>query len=152
MTNGAWLSPIQIVDCSLLGVSLDIDLGAECEGADLTLTVNTAFEHSEGAPDDFLCRSIIGVSANWTDNRQANNETVFSASCKVGLLISMSASSFDADISEEDRSRFLEANSVSLAYGKIRAVVEDLTAQSVVGKQTLPAIDPFALLESFSKE
>lgn len=152
MTSGSWLSPIQIVDCSLLGARLDIDLGIECEGADLALTVNTAFEHSEGASDDLLCRSILEVFANWIDNRQASKKTVFSASCKMGLLISMPASSFDMDITEEERHRFLEANSVSLAYGKIRAFVEDLTAQSTVGKQTLPAIDPLALLESISKE
>ena len=40
------------------------------------------------------------------------------------------------------------ANTVSIAYGKIRAVVENITAESIVGKQTLPAIDPYGFVSS----
>ena len=48
----------------------------------------------------------------------------------------------------EDRClEYARANGISIAYGKIRSIIESITAESLVGKQTLPPIDPYALLE-----
>ena len=48
----------------------------------------------------------------------------------------------------DKRDEFVLANAVSIAYGKIRSIIENMTAESAVGRQTIPAIDPYALVSS----
>jgi hypothetical protein len=64
------------------------------------------------------------------------------------LTIGIPEDAFEEGLAEDRRIRIIDANALSLVYGKIRSFVEDLTSQSPVGRQTIPAIDPYALLQS----
>lgn len=54
--------------------------------------------------------------------------------------------------SSEECQLHLSANAVSLAYEKIRSVIEMVTAESPVGKQILPTIAPYNFLEALKSK
>ena len=78
--------------------------------------------------------------------KKSNVPIHFVASAKVGVTIAIPLEAI-GDLSEAKCLEYARANGISIAYGKIRSIIESITAESLVGKQTIPPIDPYMLLE-----
>ena len=148
MTKNNWLSPVQLLDSSLLGSSFQLNLDYGGSSPIVSMTVSVQIEHPENTDGLNLARCVFVFDGKWHEQDNAEN-IAFTASCSMGNVVSIPDAAFSGDISPEQKRRIADANAVSLVYGKIRSFIEDLTAQSPVGRQTIPAIDPYALLDSF---
>ena len=121
MSRNNVLSPVKILDSKVLGVEFK--------------TIDEETEKSE--PEDLLSTKY---------GRGSNVPIHFVVSAKVGVTIAIPLKAI-GDLSEARCLEYARANGISIAYGKIRSIIESITAESLVGKQTLPPIDPYALLE-----
>lgn len=70
----------------------------------------------------------------------------------MGITVAIPDSAFEGDFPVDRINRIVNANAVSIVYGKIRSFIEDMTAQSSVGRQIIPAIEPYALLDSLEEK
>lgn len=96
-------------------------------------------QNLESVEDMFICKCILECIGNWTCDKKESTESIFSASCKLSVVVAIPKTAFE----KEEKDYFIAANAVSIAYGKIRAVIENITAESIVGKQTILTIDPY---------
>ena len=92
------------------------------------------------------CEGILEATLKRTQ-REGDRSVYFIASAKVGITVAIPLRSLE-DLPEDKRVKYVRGNGISMAYGKIRSMIESITAESLVGKQTLPPIDPYALLEN----
>ena len=69
---------------------------------------------------------------------------------QASIVVAIPKTAFET-IEKEEKDYFIAANAVSIAYGKIRAVIENITAESIVGKQTILTIDPYTFSISAKK-
>lgn len=145
MSELQWISPVTIIDSTLLGISFDIDDEYSNEGVDLSFTINFSSGEFEELDNAFACRYIFEDILTWTIKETGNK--AYSASCKVGFYISVPNDSLK-EFSESEKKQYLSANAVSLAYGKIRSTIENITAETPIGKQVLPTIAPYDFLAS----
>lgn len=99
-------------------------------------------QNLESVEDMFICKCILECIGNWTCDKKESTESIFSASYKLSVVVAIPKTAFET-IEKEEKDYFIAANAVSIAYGKIRAVIENITAESIVGKQTIPTIDPY---------
>lgn len=146
MSAGNWLSPVEIVDSKVLGLGLSVADGFSGGETYLSLTMNSSFASPKFSDGNRLCKCVLEAVGNWSVDEEGC-EPAFSASCKLGMVVAIPEASLPA-MQESEKEAFVMANTVSIAYGKTRAVVENITAESVVGKQTLPAIDPYGFVAS----
>lgn len=147
MSEAQWISPVRIVDTTLLGVSFDIDEDYSNEEVDLSFTINFSSGEFEELKNEFACRYIFEIILTWTIKE--SSKKAFGASCKVGIYISIPNEPLK-DFNEEEKRQYLSANAISLAYGKIRSTIESVTAETPVGKQILPTIAPYEFLSSLT--
>ena len=151
MTKGTWLSPVSILNSRLLSASYNVHHDYDSNDPVLSLSIDYDITHPD-LGDDFLSSDcILFLTCSWHDPEDASRES-HSASCRMGITAVVPKSSFSDEIGNEERIKYVDANAVSLTYGKIRALLEALSAQSTVGQQTIPAIDPYALLETDPNE
>lgn len=151
MSEGNWISPVEIVDSKVLGVNLSIADGFSGGETHLSLTMNSSFASPMMDDGNRVCKCVLEAVGDWTIDEKGDAPAL-SASCKLGIVVAIPEVSLSA-VDEGEREAFVMANTVSIAYGKIRAIVENITAESIVGKQTLPAIDPYGFVASLkSKE
>lgn len=143
-----WISPVRILDLTLLGISFNIDEEFTNEEIDLSFTVNFTAGEFDEQEESLSCRYTLENILKW--NIKGTDKEAFNASCKVGIYISV-PKDVVSDFSEEEKQQYLSANAVSLAYGKIRSEIESITAETPVGKQVLPAIAPYEFLASLRK-
>lgn len=142
--EGMWISPAQIVDSTLLSLSFDVHLDHLDESAPLSFTLDTEFDRLEREETVTNCVGIVKFDGSWGNAEEG--ETAFTISCILGIAIDVDNSVLGEDV--EDDALIIRANALSLAYGKIRALIESTTAQSIVGKQTIPAINAQAYFEA----
>ena len=146
MSGGNWLSPVQIADSKVLGLNLTVADDFEGGVPRLSLTMNSSLEHPTVIDGKCACKCVLEAIGNWTVGEK-DAKPAFSASCKLGIVITVSEAALEP-LPENERDTFVAANTVSIAYGKIRSAIESITAESVVGRQTIPAIDPYAFVDS----
>ena len=151
MTGTSWLSPVRLLDSALLGASFEINSDYSACVPVLTVTVGIEAEHPGQQDNLNLGKCIFAFSGVWHEAGRPEN-TAFTVGCTMGITIGIPEDAFEEGIAEDRRIRIIDANAVSLVYGKIRSFVEDLTSQSPVGRQTIPAIDPYALLQSLEMQ
>lgn len=147
MNEAQWVSPVQILDISLLGVSFEIDEEFSNEEVNLSFTINFSAGEFEYLDNNFACKYIFEDILSW--KIKDSERKAYNASCKVGIYISAPNESLK-DFDEEEKRQYLSANAVSLAYGKIRSTIESITAETPVGKQVLPTIAPYEFLSSLT--
>lgn len=150
MTQTNWLSPVQLLDTKVLGLSLNIEEGFAGGETHFFLTMNSNLGLPEVHDGALTSKCVLEATGNWLQSANADADPAFTASCKLGITVAIPEAALES-IPEEDRKDFILANSVSIAYGKIRAVIESITSESPVGRQTLPTIDPYALVKSMRK-
>lgn len=148
MSNGNWLSPVQIVDSRVLGLNLSIADSFEGGETRFSLTMNSSLDAPTVVDGKYACKCMLEAVGNWTVDENGA-EPAFSASCKLGIVIVVPETALES-APEDERATFVVANAVSIAYGKIRSIIENMTAESIVGRQTIPAIDPYAFVDSLS--
>lgn len=146
MNNGSWLSPVQIADSKVLGLNLSVADGFEGGETHFSLTMNSSLDAPTIIDGNYACKCMLEAVGNWTVDENGT-EPAFSASCKLGIVISVPETALDS-APKDERTTFVVANAVSIAYGKIRSIIENMTAESIVGRQTIPAIDPYAFVDS----
>ncbi|WP_302936499.1 hypothetical protein [uncultured Senegalimassilia sp.] len=146
MSLNNWISPVEIVDSKVLGLNLTMADGFSGGETFLSITMNSSFAPPKLADGNRACKCVLEAVGNWSID-EGGLEPAFSASCKLGIVVSIPEASL-SNVQESEREAFVMANTVSIAYGKIRAVVESITAESAMGKQTLPAIDPYGFVAS----
>ncbi len=146
MRNGNWLSPVQIVDSKVLGLNLSVADSFEGGETHFSLTMNSSLGDPTVVDGSYVCKCVLEAVGNWTVDEDGA-DPAFSASCKLGIAIAIPQTALGS-LSVDKRDEFVLANAVSIAYGKIRSVIENMTAESAVGRQTIPAIDPYALVSS----
>lgn len=141
-----WLSPVQIVDSKVLGLNLSVADGFEGGETHFSLTMNSSLGAPTIVDGNYVCKCVLEAVGNWAVDEEGA-EPAFSASCKLGIVIVVPKAALEP-VLEDERDTFVVANTVSIAYGKIRSIIESVTAESVVGRQTIPAIDPYAFVDS----
>lgn len=99
-------------------------------------------QNLESVEDMFICKCILECIGDWTCGKKESAESIFSASYKLSVVVAIPKTAFET-IEKEEKDYFITGNAVSIAYGKIRAVIENITAESIVGKQIIPTIDPY---------
>lgn len=151
MTTSAWLSPVQIHDSALLGTSFAINSDYDSRTPVVTMTVSLQIEHPEKRGKLNLSKCVFGFMGVWHEPDDEDN-VAFTIGCTMGLTASIPDDAFAGDFTAERINKTVDANAVSLVYAKIRSFIEDLTAQSPIGRQTIPAIEPYALLESLQEQ
>lgn len=150
MTASKWLSPVQLLNSTLLGTTFSVIDGYDAGTPVLTMTVSLQIEHPEKQEGLNLSRVVFGFHGDWHAPNDVKN-VAFTIACSMGITVSIPDTAFAGDFPADRINRVVDANAVSLVYGKIRSFIEDLTAQSIIGKQTIPAIEPYALLDSLNE-
>lgn len=147
MTSTPWLSPVRIVDSSLLGTAFEINSEYHADAPILTVTVGVENEHPEKQGELNIGRCVFTFLGVWhePDNRE---NVAYTINCTMGITVAIPDSAFEEGLSADRRIRIVDGNAVSLVYGKIRSFIEDLTSQSPIGRQIIPAIEPYTLLQS----
>lgn len=151
MTEASWFSPVRILDSTLLGTSFACNPEYNAAAPVLTMTVSLQNEHPEKKEDLNLGRCVFEFIGVWheTDNQE---NVAYTINCSMGITVAIPDSAFEEGFPMERKAHIVEANAVSLVYGKIRSFIEDLTAQSPIGRQIIPAIEPYALLKSLEEK
>lgn len=152
MNGSSWLSSIQIIDSTILGVRLDINDGYRGPSPDnAQLTIAPSFGEVEEMGNRLTCRCVLEVShiAASADNHE---DEAFRISCTLGILVGIEKSLLP-DGQAPDNLRFaLAANAFSLGFGKARYFIESLALQSPVGKVLLPAVDAREFMKLVEEE
>ena len=151
MTETPWFSPVRILDSALLGTSFAYNPEYSAAAPVLTMTVTLQNEHPEKQEDLNLGRCVFGFIGVWHENDNQDN-VAYTINCSMGITVAIPDRAFEEGFPTERKTRIVEANAVSLVYGKIRSFIEDLTVQSPIGKQIIPAIEPYALLKSLEEK
>jgi len=151
MNEYTWFSPVKILDSALLETSLKIEAGYSADMPVLNMTVTLQKEYLAKQGELNLERCVFGFTGIWHEPDHQEN-VAYTISCSMGITIAIPDSAFEKDFPEERKARVIDANAVSLVYGKIRSFIEDLTVQSPIGKQIIPAIEPYALLSLFDEK
>lgn len=151
MSDSAWFSPVQILDSTLLGTSFAINAGYSANTPVLTMTVTLQNERPEKQNDLNLGRCVFGFIGVWHEPDNQEN-VAYTINCSMGITVAIPDGAFEDGFSEERKERVVDANAVSLVYGKIRSFIEDLTVQSPIGRQIIPAIEPYALLKTLEEK
>lgn len=156
-----WISPVKINDSTILGCSLSVDPTVEYNTASLHIAVGVNFEHAQH-DETMICKCILKVSAesfsvdvedpNALDIDESTEKQVARVACKIGIIISIDSHCFGNDSDEDENEEYLEANAISLGFGKARAFIEEITSQSSLDKLTLPAISPYDVLAQAKQE
>lgn len=148
MSAPQWISPIQVTKLAILNIAFDTKDSYKSKEIDFNLALNIG----KGTPvineSEYRCNYILEVVPFWFDPK--TKDEAFSARCKIGIEVS-SPIEILKDFDEEHRDRFIAANAVSLAYGKIRAILESITAESPVGRQSIPTVNPYEVVESMEQ-
>lgn len=149
MSADSWLSPVQIVDSRILGLNLSVADGFAGGETHFFLTMNSSVAAPSVIEGSYVCRCSLEAVGEWSVDKEGT-VPAFSASCKLGITIAVPEGALER-VPEGSRDRFVAANAVSIAYGKIRSMVEGMTSESIVGRQTIPAIDPYAFIDSVAQ-
>ena len=151
MSDTAWFSPVQILDSALLGTSFTINAEYNGDAPVLTMTVTLQNERPDKQGEMNLGRCVFGFLGVWHEADNQEN-IAYTINCSMGITVAIPDNAFEDGCPEERKTCVVDANAVSLVYGKIRSFIEDLTVQSPVGRQTIPAIEPYALLRSLEEK
>lgn len=147
MSSKNALSPVKIIDSKVLGVEFKmLDEEADKEGHENLLVTKYARGRTFIENNCLRCEGILEAILKHA-NKEKDEPIYFTASAKVGITIAIPLKSLE-NLSEEEGITYARGNGISIAYGKIRSIIESITAESLVGKQTLPPISPYALLEN----
>lgn len=150
MSETTWVSPVSILDSKILSVTFKTNEEAELSRARRSLTMSASIDAPSVSEGRLVCKCVLGASGDWFYGDESETPA-FVVSCEVGIAVAVSPEVV-AELNDDEKAEYVSANALSLAYGKIRACIEMITAESPVGRQTLPAIDPYALLESLQEE
>lgn len=151
MTKDEWLSPVRILNTELLGTRLEIIRNSDVASPTLSVSVSLRTEHLEKTEGVYAAKCIFEFGGVWHDPEDADI-VAYRIECAMGITIAIPDSAFEEGFPVDKIWRFVDANAVSLVYGKIRSFIEDMTAQSSIGKQTIPAIEPIALLSALAED
>lgn len=140
------LAPIKILDSKILGVEFKLFDAVE-DKDDFENMFITKYKRGRSfiENDCLRCEAVLEVVIK-REYKKLESSTFFIASCKVGITTATPLKSIE-NFSEAESEQITRANGISIAYGKIRSIIESITAESLVGKQTIPPIYPYALLE-----
>lgn len=146
MSRNNVLSPVKILDSKVLGVEFKtINEETEKSGPEDLLATKYGRGRSFIENECLRCEVILEAALDRV-RKKSNVPIHFVASAKVGVTIAIPLEAI-GDLSEARCLEYARANGISIAYGKIRSIIESITAESLVGKQTIPPIDPYMLLE-----
>lgn len=146
MSRNNVLSPVKILDSKVLGVEFKtINEETEKSGPEDLLATKYGRGRSFIENECLRCEVILEAALDRV-RKKSNVPIHFVASAKVGVTIAIPLEAI-SDLSEAKCLEYARANGISIAYGKIRSIIESITAESLVGKQTIPPIDPYMLLE-----
>lgn len=151
MNDTAWFSPVQILDSALLGASFTFNAEYSADTPVLTMTVTLQNEQPKKQGDLNIGRCVFSFVGVWHEPDNQLN-VAYTINCTMGITVAIPDDAFGEGLSEDHKAHVVDANAVSLIYGKIRSFIEDLTVQSPIGKQIIPAIEPYALLKSLEEK
>lgn len=150
MSRNNVLSPVKILDSKVLGVEFKT-INEETEKSEPEDLLATKYGRGRSFIENECLRCEVILEAALDRVRKKSNVPIhFVASAKVGVTIAIPLEAI-GDLSEARCLEYARANGISIAYGKIRSIIESITAESLVGKQTIPPIDPYMLLERDSE-
>lgn len=150
MSETTWISPVSILDSKILRVSFRVNEDAKLSRARCSLTMSASIDAPSVSEDRLVGKCVLSASGDWFSDDE-HEAPAFVSSGEVGIVVAVDLEAV-AELNDDEKAEYVSANALSLAYGKIRACIEMITAESPVGRQTLPAIDPYALLESLQGE
>ena len=146
MSRNNVLSPVKILDSKVLGVEFKT-INEETEKSEPEDLLATKYGRGRSFIENECLRCEVILEAALDRVRKKSNVPIhFVASAKVGVTIAIPLEAI-GDLSEARCLEYARANGISIAYGKIRSIIESITAESLVGKQTIPPLDPDMLLE-----
>ena len=134
-----WLSPIKIMDSSLLSLSFSTHPRCQDEDGALSFTLDVKFDEPEQGDEVVFCVGVVKFDGEMVEGDEGEAASAFAISCALGIAVEVDNRVLRGPL--EDYAGQIKANALALAYGKIRAIVENITAQSMLGKQTIPAIN-----------
>lgn len=137
--EATWLSPVQIIDSSLLSLNFSMGPGCSGEAGPLVFTLDVEFDDPDQRDDATICVGVVKFDGEVEGHGEDEGGSLFAVSCALGIAVEV-----DNRVLRESLESYtgqIKANALALAYGKIRSIIESVTAQSVVGKQTIPAIN-----------
>lgn len=146
------LSPIQFTSSGLSNIALRLDDVPEDiefykESGRINQPVNITRRYRIGEEDEkLLCQAQIVLKMNYVTIGEDGTESEPFARFECAMEASAVApsDSDDAELAE----KVLVANTLSYIWGKIRNWYEIIVACTELGQLTLPAIDPYALLDA----
>ena len=145
MSRNNVLSPVKILDSKVLGVEFKT-INEETEKSGPEDLLATKYGRGRSFIENECLRCEVILEAALDRVRKKSNVPIHFVAAKVGVTIAIPLEAI-GDLSEAKCLEYARANGISIAYGKIRSIIESITAESLVGKQTIPPIDPYMLLE-----
>lgn len=128
----------------MLGLNLSVADGFEGGETHFSLTMNSSLGAPTIVDGNYVCKCVLEAVGNWAVDEEGA-EPAFSASCKLGIVIAVPEAALEPMLKDE-KDTFVVANTVSIAYGKIRSIIESVTAESVVGSRQSRLSIPMHLL------
>lgn len=146
--SGTWLSPIRIVDSKILNINFET-IG-DPSGTEVDNTISVSLTHGGNTDNGSLrmCKCVLEVDSSWISKEDKTE--LYRASCKLGIVIS-APKSYLGQTAEEEADTYLITNAVSIGYGKIRDAIESVTSESIMGRLSIPLIQPRTLVDEFKK-
>lgn len=139
-----WISPIRIINEKLLGCEFKLDPLEDRTKDDLELGVQFNTEH-ELIEENHVCRIVLQVRVQ--GESEETSPCAFSVFCSLGMTICINAACFE-DESQDEIKECMDANALSLCFGKARSFLQEVASRSQLGPIVVPAINPFALVQA----
>lgn len=153
MSNG-FTSPFQELNQTMISIEFSCNELLNSFQTDASnVSISAGFDDDPkefpGTDTVYVCRCVADISVSWLD-RESDTE-VCKSRCRLAGLYTLPRVAFPDDYSEKDARTHMHANSISMLYAKARSIIEGISSQSITGKKTLLAIDPFAYVTALEE-
>ena len=132
-------SPVRIINTAVLGASFSIDDEAEEIGDFAALTISCTITDPDPNIPAPNCKRILDITCEWYENQESHRKTC-EANCKLGIVVAYEQA-LGYHLVQSEIDDYLNTQAIEIAYSKIRTYIEAMTAESPIGKFTLPVID-----------
>lgn len=145
-----FISPVQYNQARLLAVSFEVfhnptEIAEQIDMSESRREFEVTRSYRTGENDEryaVICR--LDLDMNVTEKEAPEDNPVARFVCSFEVLATAPKDSEQ----EEDIKRFLVANAIAFLWGKMRDLCESISTTTSTGKITLPAIDPYLILNN----
>lgn len=139
----SWLYPLKITDTRLDRVSFNVlDRARDDDAPTIRISVGDRYEDGDRCSCDLML---------YVEYECAHEGRPCVIDCDWFIAVEGMRGPYMDALTDEEKKRVVEANTISLAYGEVRAFVEEMTSRTAVGRITLPCIGPYQLLDSVNE-